>query len=180
MQEVISVVDCCFLPFRLTLAEAAEAGAVTHTVLISELLNHCTEQPSIHKRIYDIMPSSTGWDVKCEASDVVNRNTWSSVILILFHVPGAFTSELLRDLQKGKSELKSFADVHGMLVFFCGCEASINGGIYLTVASQPVYLRTSHLACKPNCPEDSETFQSVQWNFSQAFGVNQPAGIGRP
>lgn len=90
LQEVISVERCCFLPGSLTLAEAEEAGAVTRRVLFSELLNHCTEQLSIHKRIYDIMPSSTGLAVKCEASDVVSGNTWSSVILILFHVPGAF------------------------------------------------------------------------------------------
>lgn len=128
LQEVISVVGCCFLPGRLTLAEAAEAGAVTHTVLFSELPNHCPEQLSTHKKIYGIIPSSTGWDVKCEACDVVSGNTWSSVVLILFHVPGVFTSKLLRGLQKGKSELEFFADVHGRLVFFWGREASISKG----------------------------------------------------
>lgn len=127
LEEVLSVVGCCFLPGRLTLAEAEEAGAVTHTVLFSELVNHCTEQLSIHKRIYDIMLSSTGWDVKCEASDVVSANTCLSV-----SCAWCFSSKLLRELQKGKSELKSVAGVHGMLVFFLGCEASISGGIYLT------------------------------------------------
>lgn len=78
------------------------------------------------------MPSSTGWDVECEASDIVSRDSWLSAVLILFPVPGTFTSKLPRDLQKGKSEIKSFVDVHGMLVFFWGCEASVSEGIYLT------------------------------------------------
>lgn len=38
-----------------------------------------------------------------------------------------FSSKLLRDLQKGESELKPVAGVHGMLLFSWGCEASISG-----------------------------------------------------
>ena len=47
----------------------------------------------------DIMPSSTYCGVKYKTSDVVTRNTCLSILLILFHVPHTFPSELLRDLQ---------------------------------------------------------------------------------
>lgn len=78
------------------LAEAVEAGVGIPAVLLYELLNHWTEHLRYRRGNYDIMPLSTGWAVKCE------QNTWLSITLILFHVPGVFTSELLRELQEGE------------------------------------------------------------------------------
>lgn len=106
LQEVISVVvDGCFLPGRLAWAEAADTGAVEllFCVWSCQSLDRTTKSTQEDIRIWYHHPLAGMLSVK---PVTVSGNTWSSSMLILFHVPGAFTSELLRDLQEGEKWIK--------------------------------------------------------------------------
>lgn len=167
LQEVISVVDCCLLPGRLTKEpQPAEAGAVTPSVLFPEYPNHCTEQLQIHNRVLCHHPVAGMLNIK-----PVSRNTCLSFLLILFHVPHTVPTELLRDPRSGEKWIKSiFFWSYVYISFLLGVWSNHTWGYMPYFLLHGFFIwRFPYLVCKANCPKDTATFRSVQWNFPYAF-----------
>lgn len=163
-QEVVSVVDCCLLPGRLTKEPLpTEAGAVTPTVLFPKYPNHCTEQLQIHNRILCHHPLTGMLNIK-----PVSRNTCLSFLLILFHAPRTVPTELLRDPQSEEKWIQSiFFWSYVYISFLLGVRSSHTWGYMTYLLLHGFFIwRFPYLVCKANLSKGYCNFLVCPVEFS--------------